>query len=311
MAGTLPGTPNLKDGVITNTKIVGGTRIDTTETVARAPSVYRALAVAGGNTYEEKVTIARATIGAKGSAVTGRLRIEAPVDTAYPVVQKFTGTDGVESKRVSTNESTWGNWRKLFDEVDKPNIATDVTGAGTLAQQNADDVSISKMVVSQTDSEKTVELNSTIEGLVNLLLTATHNGSNGAGLQMKLATASAASGDQMGRLYFDIGAGHMGAIIGELLSGTPSSYAARLTLQTTNTTATLITRAYVGLGIYTAGTTDNGADSITSITHYLKAAAAPSNPAVAGSWALYVDSGDGNKLKAKHSTGTVVTLGTP
>jgi hypothetical protein len=94
------------------------------------------LAVAGGNTYEEKVTIARATIGAKGSAITGRLRIEAPVDTAYPVVQKFTGTDGVESKRVSTNESTWGSWRKVFDEVDKPNIATDVTGAGTAATKN-------------------------------------------------------------------------------------------------------------------------------------------------------------------------------
>jgi hypothetical protein len=36
---------------------------------------------------------------------------------------------------------------------------------------------------------------------------------------------------------------------------------------------------------------------------------APSNPA--SGWVLYVDSGDGNKLKAKASTGTVVTLGTP
>lgn len=37
--------------------------------------------------------------------------------------------------------------------------------------------------------------------------------------------------------------------------------------------------------------------------------AAPSSPATG--WYLYVDSGDSNKLKAKASTGTVVTLGTP
>jgi hypothetical protein len=36
---------------------------------------------------------------------------------------------------------------------------------------------------------------------------------------------------------------------------------------------------------------------------------APSAPA--SGWVLYVDSGDGNKFKAKASTGTVVTLGTP
>lgn len=36
---------------------------------------------------------------------------------------------------------------------------------------------------------------------------------------------------------------------------------------------------------------------------------APSNPS--SGWALYVDSGDSNKLKAKASNGTVVTLGTP
>lgn len=37
--------------------------------------------------------------------------------------------------------------------------------------------------------------------------------------------------------------------------------------------------------------------------------AAPDSPA--SGWTLYVDSGDGNKLKAKASTGTVVTLATP
>jgi hypothetical protein len=36
---------------------------------------------------------------------------------------------------------------------------------------------------------------------------------------------------------------------------------------------------------------------------------APASPA--SGWTLYVDSGDSNKLKAKASTGTVVTLGTP
>ena len=38
-------------------------------------------------------------------------------------------------------------------------------------------------------------------------------------------------------------------------------------------------------------------------------AAAPSNPSTG--WLIYCDSGDGNKLKARASTGTVVTLGTP
>lgn len=46
-------------------------------------------------------------------------------------------------------------------------------------------------------------------------------------------------------------------------------------------------------------------------TVQLAPAAAPAAPALAGAWVLYVDSGDGNKLKAKASTGTVVTIGTP
>lgn len=43
---------------------------------------------------------------------------------------------------------------------------------------------------------------------------------------------------------------------------------------------------------------------------YFSAAAAPASPS-SGEWVIYVDTGDGNKLKAKASTGTVVTLGTP
>lgn len=39
-------------------------------------------------------------------------------------------------------------------------------------------------------------------------------------------------------------------------------------------------------------------------------ATAPSNPP-AGAWVIYSDAGDGNKLKAKASTGTIVLLGTP
>jgi hypothetical protein len=37
----------------------------------------------------------------------------------------------------------------------------------------------------------------------------------------------------------------------------------------------------------------------------------PATPATSGAWILYVDSTDGNKLKAKASTGTIVILGTP
>lgn len=38
--------------------------------------------------------------------------------------------------------------------------------------------------------------------------------------------------------------------------------------------------------------------------------AEPPSP-TSGAWAIYIDSGDGNKLKAKASNGTVVTLATP
>lgn len=52
-----------------------------------------------------------------------------------------------------------------------------------------------------------------------------------------------------------------------------------------------------------------GAGSITVALGALTPIAAPASPA--SGWVLYTDSGDGNKLKAKASTGTVVTLGTP
>lgn len=55
----------------------------------------------------------------------------------------------------------------------------------------------------------------------------------------------------------------------------------------------------------------NGSTGLLDLTKgtTIAPAAAPATPA--SGWVLYVDSGDGNKLKAKASTGTVVTLGTP
>ena len=44
-------------------------------------------------------------------------------------------------------------------------------------------------------------------------------------------------------------------------------------------------------------------------TQTLAPSTAPAAPS--SGWTLYTDSGDGNKLKAKASTGTIVTLGTP
>lgn len=45
------------------------------------------------------------------------------------------------------------------------------------------------------------------------------------------------------------------------------------------------------------------------VTQTLAPSTAPAAPS--SGWTLYTDSGDGNKLKAKASTGTIVTLGTP
>lgn len=55
----------------------------------------------------------------------------------------------------------------------------------------------------------------------------------------------------------------------------------------------------------------NGTTGLLDLTKgaHILPAAAPSAPA--SGWVLYVDSGDGNKLKAIASTGTVVPLGTP
>lgn len=63
--------------------------------------------------------------------------------------------------------------------------------------------------------------------------------------------------------------------------------------------------------IWPLGATTVGKDAAGMTGVYLEPAAAPGNPATAGEWVIYVDSGDGNKLKAKASTGTVALLGTP
>ena len=55
---------------------------------------------------------------------------------------------------------------------------------------------------------------------------------------------------------------------------------------------------------------DSSAPSVLGArSTHIYPAAAPSNPSTG--WLIYCDSGDGNKLKARASTGTVVTLGTP
>lgn len=65
--------------------------------------------------------------------------------------------------------------------------------------------------------------------------------------------------------------------------------------------------------------TDNGLDigaSSAAVSRIyanraqISADTAPASP-TSGSWVLYADAGDSNKLKAKYSSGTVVTLGTP
>lgn len=64
------------------------------------------------------------------------------------------------------------------------------------------------------------------------------------------------------------------------------------------------------LGPYTDGQVSLGNDSKAWKFLQLTPISAPANPTT-GNWRIYVDAGDGNKLKAKASTGTVVTLGTP
>lgn len=55
--------------------------------------------------------------------------------------------------------------------------------------------------------------------------------------------------------------------------------------------------------------TAGGIDLVAGKSTILRPGTAPASPS--SGWAFYVDSGDGNKLKAKASTGTTVTLGTP
>lgn len=63
-------------------------------------------------------------------------------------------------------------------------------------------------------------------------------------------------------------------------------------------------------GLRAAAALGGGADiGFRSLTHRLTPATAPSAPSTG--WTLYVDSGDGNKLKAIAANGTIVTLGTP
>lgn len=61
----------------------------------------------------------------------------------------------------------------------------------------------------------------------------------------------------------------------------------------------------------TDGGQDLGGATLGVRRYYTSPAVAPSAPTTSGAWAVYVDSGDGNKLKAIASTGTIVTLGTP
>lgn len=59
------------------------------------------------------------------------------------------------------------------------------------------------------------------------------------------------------------------------------------------------------------GTTTNEFPNVFSRLHTLSPGTAPSAPSTSGAWTLYVDSGDGNKLKAIASNSTIVVLGTP
>jgi hypothetical protein len=54
-----------------------------------------------------------------------------------------------------------------------------------------------------------------------------------------------------------------------------------------------------------------GIDQIVSGVVLVTIPPRASPPSPATGWLFYTDSGDGNKLKAKASTGTIVTIGTP
>lgn len=72
-------------------------------------------------------------------------------------------------------------------------------------------------------------------------------------------------------------------------------------------TGNTISTAKIGLGVKAPETPLHvAAGGIT-----INTGTAASSPTASGAWVLYVDSGDSNKLKAKASNGTTVTLGTP
>jgi hypothetical protein len=306
MAGKLAETANINGGTIANCAVSETVTIAVDLSGSKTPAYWRALGVGRHGPFR----MTRADAGAPGSSVSGTVTaIVKSLDTGVDVVLKYDEDEGTtDYRRVSTDETNWAAWRPVGSGALE---VVDIADAGTLAQQDADDVSVSKLTVSQGSIDHTVEIVSTVEGMHNLQLEADHNGSTGAILGLSLSTSSPAIGDDVGQIYFTASGTTYALLGGEIQGAGFGSFAGRFTFHTVDTTGGAIARAYIGLGLYTANTSDNGADSVTSKTHYLKAAAAPSSPAVAGSWALYVDSGDSNKLKAKHSTGTVVTLGTP
>ena len=107
MPGKLRERANLRGGQVEGCALVDVATYVIDESVARQPSHYRALAVT--MTYNATVRVARTTIGAPGSSVTGDLLIRAPVETAKPIVQKYYADDGTW-RRKSTDESSWSGW---------------------------------------------------------------------------------------------------------------------------------------------------------------------------------------------------------
>ena len=105
---------------------------------------------------------------------------------------------------------------------------------------------------------------------------------------------------------------------GNLLIGTTTDMTGSGGLKVAGTTASTgvgTGALQVAGGIYAGaarwfGSTATFAGAVThTLGTNLPPQTAPASPA--SGWVLYTDSGDGNKLKAKASTGTVVTIGTP
>ena len=110
MAGKLREQVNGAGGQLEAVALVDCEGYAPVEATARAPSFYRAKAVAKGKRYKAIVEIARTTISAPGASVTGDLAVVAPLDTAKPIRQDYHADDG-DWRRVSTSESAGGAWR--------------------------------------------------------------------------------------------------------------------------------------------------------------------------------------------------------